>query len=410
MKNKKPKSYKQRPFHHVVYQVIGRPVAGILTRKYSYHTVNTPPKEVFDRPFIIVSNHTSHIDKNFMIASLPHQAYFVATEDLFCRGMLSRIIRTFFDPIPLFKPDMSTVPVRTMLRRIRGGDSIILYPEGHHSPDGLTTDIKDSVGALVKAAHCQLITFRLIGGFFMAPRWCADFRKGPMRGEYVNVYSPEQLAKMTADEITELVKRDLFVDAYEIQAAEGPHKYLSNRRAETAEVHYYICPVCGAQSHIHSHGNTFHCNKCQMEVEVDEYGYLHSTNEKKPFPFNTFKDYNVWQREKEAEYLSTKSADDIIYSDDGLELVEYIIDECKTVKVARGSVYATFDGFHMPDANIHIKWTDLPWLNYNQGGRGLQFIYEGHHYEVFHSTFCAARYGNLFFRAKDENGELNIRY
>ncbi|MBQ9080346.1 MAG: 1-acyl-sn-glycerol-3-phosphate acyltransferase [Clostridia bacterium] len=410
MKNQKPKQYKKRPLHHVVYQVIARPIAKLLTRKYKYRTLNTPPREVFKQPFILVSNHTSHKDKNFMISSLPHQAYFVATEDIFCNGAISRIMRALFDPIPLFKPDMSTVPVRTMLRRLRGGDSIVMYPEGHHSPDGLTTDIKSSVGSLVKAARCQLITFRLVGGFFMAPRWCASFRTGPVRGEYVNVYSPEQLSDMSADEITELINRDLAVDAYEIQAAEGPHKYISDRRAETCEVHYYICPHCGAQSHIHSHGNTFHCAECGMLVSVDEYGYLHSENDKKPFPFKTFKEYNVWQRERENEYLATKNADDILYSDEGLTLLEYIIDEAKTVTVATGDVYATFDAFHMPAANIHLKWTDLPWLNYNQGGRGMQFIYEGHHYEVFHPTFCAVRYGNLFFRAKDKNGELNIRY
>ena len=297
MAKKQKKAYKKRPLHHIVYQIIARPVAKLLVRKYHFKVENTPPRETFKQPFIILSNHISNLDKNFMIAALPHQAYFVATEDLFCKGNLSRLVVKLFDPIPLFKPDLSTAPVRSILRRIRGGDRIIMYPEGHHAPDGLTTDIKESVGALVKSARCQLITFRMINGFFMAPRWCSTYRTGPLRGEYVGVYSPEELAKMSADEITELIKRDLHEDAYARQKQEGAVPFQSDRRAEQLEDHNYICPICGAHSRLHSHGNTFHCDACGNHAEVDEYYHIRAVEGSKAFPFDNFTDWADWQRE-----------------------------------------------------------------------------------------------------------------
>ena len=404
------KAYKKRPLHHAIYHLIGRPVAKLLASKYRFKVENMPPKETFEQPFILLSNHISQLDRNFMISSLPHHAYFVATEDIFCNGLLSRAIRATFDPIPLFKPDMSTAPVRTILRRIRGGDSIIMYPEGHHSPDGLTTDIKDSVGALVKAARCQLITFRLINGFFMAPRWCSTYRQGPMRGEYVGVYSPEELAKMSAEEITALICRDLHEDAYARQRAEGLIPFRSDRRAEQLEVHYYICPICGAHDRIHSHGNTFHCDACGNRAEVDEYYHLKAVEGSEDFPFDSFTAWADWQRVREDEFITSLNRDETVYRDTGLHLVEYRIDQAKTLKIADTDVTASFEGFTVDALNISVKWSDLPWFNFNRGGRAFQFVHEGHHYELWGETFCAARYGNLFFRSRSEDGSLNIRY
>lgn len=409
MKKTNRKPYRKNHFHHIVYQ-LSRPVAKLLTSKYHYKTRNKLPRETFDRPFILLSNHISHIDMQFIFSSLPHQAYFVATEDLFCMGTLSRAVRKLYDPIPLFKPDLSTAPVRSILRRVRGGDGIVMFPEGHHTPDGLTTDIKESVGALVKSAHCQLITFRLIGGFFMAPRWCSTRRDGPMSGEFVGVYSPEQLAAMTADEITELIKRDLHEDAYDRQRKEGLIPYRSDRRAEQVEVHYYICPHCGAHSTIRSHGITFHCEACGNHTEVDEYYHLHAVEGSKPFPFDNFTDWADWQREREAEFIATQTAEDIVYRDSGLHLIEYRIDDFATVPVTDTDAYATFDGFTIEALGLTVQWSDLPWFNFNRGGRAFQFIHDGHHYELWGDTFCAARYGNLFFRSRTQDHSLNIRY
>ena len=409
-KKKNKKGYKKRPLHHIVYQVIGRPVAKLLVKKYHYKVENIPPAETFKKPFIILSNHVSHIDRNFMIASLPHQAYFVATEDLFCHGLLSRVIVKLFDPIPLFKPDLSTAPVRAILKRIRGGDSIIMYPEGHHSPDGLTTDIKESVGALVKSARCQLITFRMINGFFMAPRWCASYREGPLRGEYVGVYSPEELADMSAEEITELIKRDLHEDAYARQKAEGLTAWKSDRRAEQLEVHYYICPICGKHSGIHSYGNAFYCDGCNNHAEVDEYYHIKAIDGSAPFPFDNFTAWADWQRVRENEFIQSLKKDAVVYRDSGLHLIEYRKDLAATIPVADTDISATFEGFTVEALGLTIPWKDLPWFNYNRGGRAFQFVHEGHHYELWGETFCAARYGNLYFRSQNNNHDLEIRY
>lgn len=410
MSQEKNKALRRRRLHRLTYRLIARPYAKWAVRRYQFRVDNAPSREVLQKPSLILSNHVSQFDKNFMIAALPRQAYFVATEDLFCRGLLSRALRFLFDPIPLFKPDMSTAPVRQILRRVRGGESVIMYPEGHHSPDGLTTDIKDTVGALVKSARCQLITFRLVNGFFMAPRWCADYRRGPVRGEYVGVYSPEELAKMTPEEITALICRDLHEDAYARQAEEGALAYESDRRAEQLEVHFYICPICGAHNTLHSHGNSFSCEACGNRAEVDPYYHLRAEEGSAPFPFADFTSWAAWQREREEEHIRSLPHDAIVYRDQGLRLIEYRIDTAETVVVTETDISADFEGFTVEALDLRIPWSTLPWFNYNRGARAFQFVHEGHHYELWGDTFCAARYGNLYFRSRTDDGSLQMRY
>ena len=119
MSQEKNKALRRRRLHRLTYRLIARPYAKWAVRRYQFRVDNAPSREVLQKPSLILSNHVSQFDKNFMIAALPRQAYFVATEDLFCRGLLSRALRFLFDPIPLFKPDMSTAPVRRILRRVR---------------------------------------------------------------------------------------------------------------------------------------------------------------------------------------------------------------------------------------------------------------------------------------------------
>ena len=83
--------------------------------------------------------------------------------------------------------------------------------------------MKKGCGALAKLAKCNLVTFRIRGAFFVDPNWCNDHkRKGPVSGEIVGVYTPEQLAKMSNDEIEAIIARDLYEDAYERQLQDMP--------------------------------------------------------------------------------------------------------------------------------------------------------------------------------------------
>lgn len=105
-----------------------------------------------DGPFILMSNHQSNFDILSLIATVPRRVYWIAKKELF--------------DIPLFGPSMRRggyIPLdRSDGRRalksmenaaavIRGGSSVVMFPEGTRSRDG------------------QLLPFKR-GGFMLAVR------------------------------------------------------------------------------------------------------------------------------------------------------------------------------------------------------------------------------------------------
>jgi hypothetical protein len=108
------------------------------------------------------------------------------------------------------------------------------------------------------------------------------------------IYTKEQLAAMSADEINEIIRRDLHEDAYERQLAD-PKPYRGKALAESFENLLYICPKCGAHDTIRTAGNRITCTACDLAASLDEYGQLHG------MPYTTVRELAAWQREQTAK-------------------------------------------------------------------------------------------------------------
>ncbi len=122
------------------------------------------------------------------------------------------------------------------------------------------------------------------------PRWAFTKRIGKMTGKFVNVYSPEQLKKMTDNEVSLAIYSDIYVDAYADQEKEKI-AFRGKKLAEGLETALFYCPVCGKIGRLTSKNDTFSC-ECEMQVKYDEYGYF-SGSEKTPRTFTEWYDLQL---------------------------------------------------------------------------------------------------------------------
>ena len=120
-------------------------------------------------------------------------------------GFASKVLRYVFEPIAKRKGTSDTVTVMKSIRALREGKNVCLFPEGQKSFNGRTGEIHLATGKLVKASKASLITYKLEGGYFTTPRWGYGIRKGKMHGSIVNIYDPETLEKLSAEEITDII-------------------------------------------------------------------------------------------------------------------------------------------------------------------------------------------------------------
>lgn len=267
-------------------------------------------------PAILLCNHNLDIDVGLLGLSYAQSMRVVASEHLFRLGVLTFLIRLFFAPIARMKGKTEIRTVRDILGEISAGGRVCIFPEGNRSYNGVTGEITRATASLVRMAKCQLITYRIEGGYFKHPRWARKGRRGPVSGREVGRYPAEQLWAMNVDEVLALIQRDLQEDAYARQA-EHPARYTGKRLAESIETALYLCPRCGAIGSLHSKDDQFVCS-CGLRMRYTETGILENAGEGDA-PFSTVTAWDRWQ-ESQTAALAAAAGSGCITQDEPLSL------------------------------------------------------------------------------------------
>ena len=122
--------------HRIVWKLL-RPVARLLLKiKFNYSAPTYAPKG----PFIVLCNHVTDWDPIFVGAAFKEQMYFVTSEHLLRLGFVSKLIMWLQAPIARQKGGSAAGAVKAMLRTMKEGHNIGLFPEGNRTWDGVTRD------------------------------------------------------------------------------------------------------------------------------------------------------------------------------------------------------------------------------------------------------------------------------
>lgn len=349
--------------HKIFWKVIHPVVRLFLKIRFGY---TYKKAEGLPDKYIVLSNHTTDYDPLFVAASFKEQMYYVASEHVARWGYLSKLLDYWLAPIVRYKGTTATVTVMEMLRKIRAGANVCMFAEGARSWDGVTDQFLPSTGKVVKSAKCALVTYRLEGGYFVSPRWSTSLRRGRIHGTPVNIYTKEQLAKMSPAEINEAIARDLYEDAYKTQLA-NPVPYKGKNLAEGMENLLFICPKCGAVDHFHTEGDTVSCTACDLKFRYTEYGMLEGA------PFKTLYYFASWQREEARKAVSNQVAFEA--PNGTLKTVVNHMEEM----VDEGSISMNTDGITV--GNTTIPMEEVQDLNMH-GKRGIVFSTKETYYEM----------------------------
>ncbi len=273
---------------HLFFYSFLRPLVAVFLRLklgYRFAVAKGLPS-----PYIVLSNHNTDYDPLLVGCSFKKQMYFVTSEHVFRWKTAGRLLRYTFAPIARYKGSTASSTVMEILRTLRAGRNVCMFAEGDRSWDGVTGPILPSTGKMVKSARCALVTYRIEGGYFVSPRWSVTLRRGRLKGEPVRVYTKEELAAMTPEEINAAINADLYENAYARQQA-GPAPYRGKALAEKLETVLYDCPRCGKEGALSSQGDELFC-ACGLRCRYTETGMLEGG------PFQTVKEWVDWQRKK----------------------------------------------------------------------------------------------------------------
>ena len=299
--------------HQIFWKIIRFIAPSVLKPLYKYSYELAPKLEP---PYLVFSNHNGDLDPALVALSFPQQMYFVASEHVYRAGFASKILRFVFEPIAKRKGTADAVTVMKSIRALREGKNVCIFPEGQKSFNGITGEINIATGKLVKASKASLVTYKLEGGYFTTPRWGKGIRKGKMHGSIVNIYNKEDLEKLSPEEITDLVKKDLYEDAYQKQS-QNPIAYKGKNLAEGIEHALYLCPKCKQIDTLFSKKNSVFCKNCDFTTSIDIYGYFDENCK-----FKTVLQWDEFQQEELKKLIQEKSSEksEFIFSDDEVTL------------------------------------------------------------------------------------------
>ena len=356
--------------HRFIWRLVRWPVILLLKLKFNY-TMETAPD--VPRPYIVLSNHNTDWDPVLVGSAFKKQMYYVASEHIFRRGWISKLLYWLMAPIARTKGSTDGAAAMSILRTLKRGNNVCIFPEGNRSWNGVTGPLHPTTAKIVKASKTALVTFKMTGGYLTSPRWCLSNRRGRMHGRVENVYTAEQIAGMSEEELMSAIERDLYEDAFETQRGEmTPYKgHVIASRLETA---LYVCPKCGGLCTMHSYDTRFYCSDCGLSVIYNPYGFFENGNN--DVTFSTVYEWDVWQEKKlrEMDFSS-----DPIFTDEDQTLLE--IDGDHTSKViAEGTM--TLHPDRLEIGEFSVKLSDISQMALH-GRETIVFSSRGANYEVY---------------------------
>jgi 1-acyl-sn-glycerol-3-phosphate acyltransferase len=369
--------------YRFIYKTVSSLVPLIL-RKYGFTTERISKK---DEPYIVVANHLTEVDMLMLGGAFAEHMYFVAGEHLL-RTKAGPKIKWAQDPIFTYKGAPSIDTMREVIRKVRAGHNVMIFPEGSRSVNGETVKLDSGIAKLVKTAGCALATYHIEGGYFVAPRWAYTTRTGPMKGHIVNIYSSEEVRSMSKEELTDCINRDIYENAYETQRR-NMYTYKGERLAEGLENYLVRCSCCGAFDSMVTEDDRFRCTECGQSGRYTPQGFL----EGEGLRFDSVYDWGVWSENETCEYIKAFEGDGPVFTDTDTVLYEVLSDHSR-VDLASGEVKGYTD--RLETGGDTFRFEDINRMDMLYFGKTLVFSYKKRHMAITGEHFHAIKYQKLF--------------
>jgi len=111
-------------------------------------------------PFLLAANHASHLDPPAIGGNVPRQMAFFARKTLWKGGVLS----WWMDQagcIPVDRDGGDFTAIKRVLRALKEGRALLLFPEGTRSDDGQFQTPKSGVGMIACRANVPVVPVRI---------------------------------------------------------------------------------------------------------------------------------------------------------------------------------------------------------------------------------------------------------
>lgn len=292
---KKAGSYGEKSPNVIFYHLVIPLLSLYLYIRYGYKRPKDMPPLPKDKPFVVLGSHASNLDFLFTVAAIyPHRPNALVSEFFFGNKLLSALLH-FLQAIPRKQFHSDAASVRAMMKVIRRGGVLLLYPEGEVNGTGRFERMPPGIGRMCKLMGARVYSAVCSGSYLSFPKWANKQRRGRAECLVSLIADEESIKNSSAEELETLFAEKLRYDdlAWQKKANTPFH---AKAPAEELERILYRCPRCGAEFRMKSEGARFFCAQCRNCALMDEYGFMHPEGAEDKV-FESVADWAEYQRE-----------------------------------------------------------------------------------------------------------------
>lgn len=255
----------------VLYLILGYLWKLLSIKKYNVHYNYQINLKKIKGPYLVISNHASRVDYLYTgVAFLPHRLSYVAGYNEFFRSHLAMVFRLLrVIPKKNFVPEITAI--QNIMRVIRSGGNVILFPEGMSSISGSNQPSAIGSGKLIKHLKVPVLMTHIEGGYLTNTKYCLDDRPGRVDVTISKLFDPTDLDSMTEQEVQLAIDKAIHHDDYLWNKTARVAYNGNGELAKNMHTLLYRCPKCGTEFQMKGEGNHIHCLTCGNGATLNEY-------------------------------------------------------------------------------------------------------------------------------------------
>jgi 1-acyl-sn-glycerol-3-phosphate acyltransferase len=184
-----------------------------------------------DGGLLVLSSHQSNLDPLLLGLVCERRLSSLARSSLFRWGPFGAIIASL-DAIPIDREASSVAAMKTIIRKLRGGGAVTIFPEGTRTRDGKLGDVQSGFALVAKRAGVPIIPVAIVGAWECWPRTRLLPLPGRIRLEFGPIIPAADVAAMDGSTLVSLVTEQLTeLDAAARRLRDGGAAEPSPRRA-----------------------------------------------------------------------------------------------------------------------------------------------------------------------------------
>ena len=247
-------------------------VLGLLNKRYKvdFH-YDYDPKSIENQPTVLLSSHASRLEFIYTLYGFGRRNVNVVCgyQNILKKGVYRLMIAFGVISKYLYQPDFMCV--KNMLRVLKQGGAVGLFPEGIQSISGSTHPINPATAQFIKSSKANVVVCTTRGAYLATNRYSSDRKKGYIGVDYTLLFTPQMLEELTVEEIYNLLLQKIRYNDFAFNKV-ARHKYVGKMPNATGlDKILYKCPSCKNEHALFVDGDTIKCKSCGFAARVNEY-------------------------------------------------------------------------------------------------------------------------------------------